>query len=61
MAAVAAANSRETMRKYATFQILAKSLLHKWRGRVMIALPVKLPAATLTVACTQGKPSLTVP
>jgi hypothetical protein len=45
MATIATAGPREAMRKHATFQILTKGLLHKSRGRVMIALPVKLAAA----------------
>jgi hypothetical protein len=45
MATIATAGSGEAMRKHATFQMLAKGLLHKSRVRVVIALPVKLPAA----------------
>jgi hypothetical protein len=45
MATIATAGSGEAMRKHATFQILAKGLLRKWRGRVMITLPVKLASA----------------
>jgi hypothetical protein len=50
MATIATAGPREAMRKHPTFQTLAKGLLYKSRGRVMIALPVKLAAARFSYA-----------
>jgi hypothetical protein len=46
MSAIATKSTRETMRKHAAFQVSTKRLLDKSRGRVMIALPVKLAAAS---------------